>query len=89
MNTFTVTYTYKWKLDFADHYVFTSCGKCMNLRTGRLIKKVYNSGCIGYNIKGKFFSLTKLKKHLKKVDKLNNFEMQIHNLNLRLNKSCL
>jgi len=69
MNSFTITYTYNYRLDFANHYVFTNCGKCMNLKTGRLIKKVYNSGCIGYNIKGKFYSLTKLRNHLEKVNK--------------------
>lgn len=69
MNTFTISYTYKYRLDFANHYVFSECGKCMNLQTNRLIKKVYNSGCIGYNIKGKFYSLTRLRKCLEKVPK--------------------
>jgi hypothetical protein len=69
MNTFSITYTYIYRLNFANNYVFSKCGKCMNLQTGRLIKKVYNSGCIGFNIKGKFYSLTRLRGCLEKINK--------------------
>ena len=67
MNTFTVSYTYKYRLNFANHYVFSDCGKCMNLKRGKLVKKVYNSGCIGFNIKGKFHSLTRLRECLEEI----------------------
>jgi len=69
MNKITVSYAYKYRLDFAKNYVFTKCGKCFNLKTNRQIKKVYNSRCIGFKIKGKFYSLTKLKNHLEKIPK--------------------
>ena len=69
MNSFTVNYTYKHRISFAPNYVFSSCGKCMNLKTNRLIKKVYNIGCIGFNIKGKFYSLTKLRSSLELMPK--------------------
>ena len=69
MNTFTITYTYNYRLSFANNYVFSKCGKCMNLKTGRLIKKVYNSGCIGFNINGKFKSLKRLKDSLELIPK--------------------
>lgn len=48
------------------HYVFTTNKLCVNIRTGRVIKKVYNSGCLGYNIQGKFYSLTFLRANLTK-----------------------
>ena len=67
MNTFSVDYTYKYRLSFAKHYVFSNCGKCYNIKTGRLIKRVYNSGCIGFNINGKFYSLTKLRRDLELI----------------------
>jgi hypothetical protein len=67
MNTFTVTYTYIYRLNFANNYVFSKCGKCMNLKSGRLIKKVYNSGCIGFNINGKFKSISRLRECLEKI----------------------
>jgi hypothetical protein len=46
---------------------FSDCGKCMNLKRGKLVKKVYNSGCIGFNIKGKFHSLTRLRECLEEI----------------------
>lgn len=66
MNRISVNYAYFYEIDFASEYVFTKCKKCFNLKTGREIKQVLNSRCIGYNIRGKFYSLTKLKKHLVK-----------------------
>jgi hypothetical protein len=67
MLTLSIQYRCKYRIDFAPHYVFTLCGKCVNLRTNRLIKKVNKGGCIGYVISSKFYSLTKLKKHIEKI----------------------
>jgi hypothetical protein len=64
MHTFTVTYSIKYVIDFADHYVFNKHRECYNLRTGRRLKKVRKGGSIGYVIKGKFYSLTALRRHL-------------------------
>lgn len=66
MHTFTVTYAIKYQIDFADHYVFNQHKECYNLKTCRRIKKVMQGRSIGYNIKGKFYSLTKLRNHLSK-----------------------
>jgi hypothetical protein len=63
----TINYTCKYRLKTSPNYVFTSCGLCYNLKTGRLIKQVYNSNCIGYTINGKFKSLTYLKTRLEKI----------------------
>ena len=69
MITISVNYTCKYRLNFAHHYVWTNCKKCYNLKTGRFIKQVYKSGCIGYIINGKFHSLTNLRKQLEKIPK--------------------
>lgn len=67
MLVITIHYTCKYRISFAPNYVFTKCGLCVNLKTNRIIKQVYNSGCIGYTIGGKFKSLTFLKAHLEKI----------------------
>lgn len=69
MNSFTVTYTIKYKIAFATEYVFNQFNDCYNLKTGRKIKKVYNNGCLGYSIKGNFYSLVKLRPYLIKPKK--------------------
>jgi hypothetical protein len=66
MNRLSITYEYNYELGFAPEYKWTICGKCVNAKTGRVIKKVYNSRCLGYNIRGRFHSLTSLRKHLVK-----------------------
>jgi len=64
----TVIYTPKYCLSFAKNYQWTECGKCFNAKTGRRIKQVYNNGSIGYNIKGKFYSLKRLRGSLEKIE---------------------
>lgn len=71
MITISVNYTCKYRLNFATNYLWTTCGKCYNIKTGRLIKQIYKSGCIGYIINGKFYSLTKLRTYLEKIPKEN------------------
>lgn len=68
MSSITVTYTNIYEIDFAPEYKFTKCKKLFNNKTGRQIKQVYNNGCIGYTIKCKFYSLTKLRTHLRKIE---------------------
>jgi hypothetical protein len=69
MNSFTVIYTIKYVIDFADNYVFNQYNEMHNLKTGRRKKKVSNNGTIGYIIEGKFYSLKQLRPHLKKPQK--------------------
>ena len=69
MNTLSIRYTYNYRHNTYHNYVWTICGKCVNLKTGRVLKQVYNNSCIGYNINGKFNSLTKLRKQLQKIPK--------------------
>lgn len=67
MITITVLYTCKYRLKFAPNYLFTTCGLCYNFNTGRLLEQKNNSNCIGYNIQGKFKSLTYLREHLELI----------------------
>lgn len=69
MIVISVHYTCKYRIKFAPNYVFTTCGLCYNTKSGRIIKQVYNSNCIGYTINGKFKSLTFLRKNLEKITK--------------------
>lgn len=70
MITITVLYTCKYQVSFAKEYKFTLCGLCYNSKSGRLIKQVLKSNCIGYIIQGKFKSLTYLRTQLEKIPKL-------------------
>ena len=67
MITISINYTCKYQLSFSNHYVWTLCGKCFNRKSGRLIKQVYKSGCIGYIIESKFYSLKYLRNHLEPI----------------------
>jgi len=64
MITISKTYTIKYEVSFAPEYKFLSNNECYNSKTGRILRKVLNSGCIGYIIRGKFVSLTKLRSNL-------------------------
>ena len=69
MNTISVKYTLKYELLFASEYKWTDCGKCFNCKTGRQIKQVYNNGCVGYSIRGKFYSAKYLRTKIIKIKK--------------------
>jgi hypothetical protein len=66
MKTFTVTYNVVYELSIAPHYVWNEHNECYNLRTGKRLKQVVKGSCLGYNIKGKFMSLKKLRPLLRK-----------------------
>lgn len=68
MTIITVKYLCKYRLRDHPNYVFCD-DRCFNSQTNREIKQVYNNGSIGYNIKGKFQSLKKLKSQLEKIPK--------------------
>lgn len=69
MSCIIKNYAIKYELSFANNYVWLNDNSCYNLKTGRSIKQVYNSRCIGYNINGKFYSLTYLRNYLVKPRK--------------------
>jgi hypothetical protein len=41
----------------------------VNLKTGKILKQIMKGGSIGYVIKGKFYSLKRLKQSLVKIEK--------------------
>jgi hypothetical protein len=59
----------KWRLKYAQNYIFDKQGNCYNSKTNRKIKQCYQSRCIGFNINGKFKSLTFLRTQLEKIPK--------------------
>lgn len=69
MAIITVNYTCKYRLKIANEYWFTTCGLCYNAKSGRLIKQVLKSNCIGYIIRSKFYSLTFLRAKLELIPK--------------------
>lgn len=69
MNSITITYSIKYELDFADEYKWLNNNQCYNSKTGRIIKQIYNSGSIGYCIRRNFYTLSYLRKHLRKPQK--------------------
>ena len=62
-------YSCKYCVKFSPNYVFTICGKCVNLKTNREIKQISKGGSIGYVLGGKFYSLTFLRTQLEKITK--------------------
>jgi hypothetical protein len=67
MTNITIKVACKWRLKYAHNYIFDSQGNCYNSKTNRKLKQCYQSRCIGYNIKGKFKSLSFLRDQLEKI----------------------
>lgn len=63
-------FTCKWTLDFDKDFVFLDkYNFLVNIKTGKILKQITKGGSIGYIIKGKFYTLSKLKLHLVKIEK--------------------
>lgn len=67
MDSVSVNYSLKWRLEFDHKYKWSICGKLFNTNTGRIKKKVLNGGSIGYWINNKFYTLDNLRKHLELI----------------------
>ena len=67
MITITIEVACIWRLKDANNYLFSKEGRCFNVKTGNEIQQSYNSRCIGFYIKGKFRSLSKIKKCLEVI----------------------
>jgi hypothetical protein len=64
----TVNLNCKWTIKDNENYVFSDEPKLLiNINTGKVVNQIIKSNCIGYNINGKFYSLTKLKTMLTKI----------------------
>jgi hypothetical protein len=73
MPSFTIIKSLKqtYHIQGYEGYSFCDNKKLYNLKTGREIKQTINGGSYGYWIKGKYFTLKKLKPLLKRPE---NFE---------------
>jgi hypothetical protein len=69
MNTISINYTLKYRIKGNNSYCVTECRKVFNIKTGKEIKKCYNSGSVGYWISGKWFNVKRIR--LKKIEKIN------------------
>lgn len=69
MHLISVNYTLIWQLDFMPNIQFTVCGKCFNVLTNKQKRKTVNGGSIGYWIGSKFYTLNKLRPHIRKIEK--------------------
>lgn len=61
MNLISINYALVYRLNFAHNYQWSECGKCFNTKTNKELTQKYNSRCLGYYIKGDFYSLTYLR----------------------------
>lgn len=66
----TLNFTCKYTLAFDEDFVFIEkYNFLVNLKTGKIIKQVMKGGSIGYVLKGRFYTLTKLRQSLVKISK--------------------
>jgi hypothetical protein len=69
MHYISINYALKYTIKgMPEHYKVTECRKVFNCQTGRLLKKCYNAGSIGFWFGKKFVSIGKLR--LKKTENL-------------------
>ena len=59
----------KWRLKTDPKYCWGEDKNLYNIQTGRMKKKCYNGGMIGYWIGKKFISLKSIKNHIEIIEK--------------------
>ena len=69
MDRISISYNLKWRVNFAHNYKFTECGKLINTKTNRVLKKSMIGYSKGYSIKGKFYTLNNLRNYLELIPK--------------------
>ena len=72
MIEFNVKYKAKYRLKDNENYIFSTCGLCFNLKSGKLVKQITKGYTIGYLINGKFKSLEVLRQNLELIPKNSN-----------------
>jgi hypothetical protein len=69
----SLEFTCKWTIKNNENYVFTESHKMLvNLKSGKIINQIIKGGSLGYIINSKFYSLTKLKKMIVKIEQKEN-----------------
>jgi len=69
MQSVSISYALKWRVINAPDYCITSCRKVVNVRTGRVLKRCYCGGSIGYWIGRRFVRLVDLNKEVELIKK--------------------
>jgi hypothetical protein len=69
MYQITITYAIEWQLSEMPHYKVTKCGKIINAKTGKILKRTINNRCTGYWIGKRFYSLEALRQKLERIPK--------------------
>lgn len=65
----SLDFTCKWTIKYNENYVFTESPKMLvNLKTKKIINQISKGGSIGYIINSKFYTLTKIKTMLIKIE---------------------
>lgn len=70
MISITVNYNCKWQVVDMPEYQFAK-KKLFNVKRGTEVKKVLKGYTVGYNLRGKFYSLARVKKMIKPIEKIN------------------
>lgn len=68
MISISTNYELMWMVNFAPNYQFTNDGICINTQRGKIVRRVLIGYSVGYCIKGKFYTLEKLRKSLTKIE---------------------
>ena len=68
MLTISTTYDCKYQVKGMTEYKFAK-KKLFNTQRGKEIKKVLNGYTIGYNLRGKFYSMQRIKTMIEPVEK--------------------
>lgn len=68
MISITNTYDCKYQIKGMPEYQFAK-KKLFNMQRGKEIKKVLNGYTVGYNLRGKFYSMQKIKTMIEPVEK--------------------
>jgi len=63
------SYTLKWEFKDSPEYKVTTCKKIINVKSGKMLKKSYNSGSIGFWISGKWVNIKKVKSEIILIEK--------------------
>jgi hypothetical protein len=67
--TISITYYLKWGIIGYENYAITSCGKLVNLKTMKILKRTLNSSSKGFWFGKKFETLETLRSKLVKFEK--------------------
>jgi hypothetical protein len=69
MISVTTNYDCKWQVKGMTEYKFAK-KKLFNCQRGKEVKKVLNGYTVGYNLRGKFYSLSRIKEMIEPVEEI-------------------